>query len=196
MWSRAAKLDQTPGEILTTACYNFSEYLGARLFPNAIDRPERYLYRDFDKAAQLRAQYLKEGMSSSRIDKTLLSDALAKISQHPYKYLLYTPVEVIKMTAFTYLPLLNEAAIKNSPAISILKSAMRMLAYPLLLLAVIGIARNLATWQSWLIIFTVILYFNAIYSLMDAFGRYGIPLIPFYCIFAAAAFNSNLRISA
>ena len=204
LWSRAAKLDYPLKKALADACYNFSEFLGNKFFPDPGVRPERYLYRDLDRAEALRASYRKEGLTEPQADAIIKKEAMAKISKHPFKYLSYGFVEAIKMTAFTYLPLLNEPrvscyfdSIRNGHLIAAaLKGIFRLVALPLLFLFILGVLKNFGIWDRWLLMFTVVFYFNAICSLLDALGRYGIPLIPLYCIFAAAAFNSNRRISA
>jgi len=196
MWSRAEKIDDSGGEILATACSSFSEYLGRKLFPGMIAKKESYLYKDLHKVNEIKTEYAKNGMEPDKIDAILKKEAFNKIAKHPFKYLFYTPVEAIKMTAFSYLPFLNEDKVCDyftgitggGAMLSILKGIFRLIAYPLLLLSFIGGIKNLKIWDRWLALFTIILYFNTVYSLMDAIGRYAIVLIPFYCIFASAAF--------
>lgn len=195
MWSRAQKVDDSPREILATVSCSFSEHLGKKLFPDLVVRSDRYLYKDLDRAVEMQKSYRSKGVKSEVTDEMLKQEAFMKISRHPFRYLLYTPVEAIKMTAFSYLPFLNEEAMRvrmrsiehGEAMLVVLKGAMRMIAYPLLALLVIGIARSLRSWGRWIVIAAVIVYFTTIYSLMDAIGRYGVPLIPFYCIFAVAA---------
>jgi 4-amino-4-deoxy-L-arabinose transferase-like glycosyltransferase len=194
MWSRAEKIDDSPREIMASVCCSFSEFAAKKLFPDMIGDSGRYLYKDLGKATVLELKYAEEGKTPVEIDKILRSEAFSKIAKHPLQYLAYTFVEGIKMTAFTYLPILNEEAVKNYFSgikngiviLSGLKGAMRMMAYPILIMFLLGIVKNLRIWDRWFPIFTIIVYINLIYSLMDAIGRYGIPLIPFYCIFAVA----------
>ena len=197
LWSRAEKIDDPLRIVLASACYNFSEYLGHKIFPDVTDRPERYLYKDFDRAQAIRKEYADRGYAPDQIDGIFQKEAARKISGHPFRYLSYTFVEGIKMTAFTYLPLLNEAHVAASFndhyedgvfKLSLLKGIARLLAYPFIIMSLIGIVKNISVSDRWIVLFAVILYFNLIYSLLDAIGRYALPLIPFYCIFAAAAF--------
>ena len=196
IWSRAEKLDDSPQEILATACCSFSEFLGKRLFPHLVDRPERYLYKDLERAIKLKDEYEKKGLTAVQADNILEREGLAKISQHPFKYLLYTPVEAIKMTAFTYLPILNEPFVRTwfggiqsgKVMLSLSRGMIRMLAYPILLFFFAAMIKYFRIWDRWLPLFMVIAYYTLVYSLMDAIGRYGVPLIPFYCIFVAAFF--------
>lgn len=195
MWSRAQKVDNSLGEIAATALCSVSEYAGGKIFPEIVKSPDRYLYKDLDRVVEIQNEYKKNGMSIEAIDDMLKKEAMAKISRHPVKYLAYTFIESIKMTAFTFLPMFNEERVRtymkshriSGLALSVLKGCMRMLAYPVLLLAIIGMASNCRAWRSWAVIASPVFYFNVMYSLMDAIGRYGVPLIPFYCIFAAAA---------
>lgn len=204
MWSRAQKVDDTPREVLATAVCSISEYAGGKLFPDLVMTPDRYLYKDLDRAVELQNKYKEEGRSTQDIDETLKREAIGKISSHPVKYVAYTFIEAIKMTAFTYLPFFNEDAVRvyfrniqNGGLIfAALKGTMRVIAYPLLFLCIVGVVKNFTIWNRWAVIITVILYFNITYSLMDTIGRYGVPLIPFYCIFAAAAFFSAGREAA
>ncbi len=195
LWSRAEKLDDSKETIMATAAYSVSEYLGNKLFPGSTVRPERLLFKDFDRAEVLRKEYAAGGLSDSEIDKLFRDEAVGKILKRPVKYALYTFVEAIKMTAFTYLPVLNEPAVcgyiksMNGGALLLsgMRGAARLAAYPILVLFFISIVRNLKIWQRWLPLLICVLYFNVIYSLLDAIGRYAVPLIPLYCIMAIAA---------
>ncbi|NQT22037.1 MAG: hypothetical protein HQ579_01215, partial [Candidatus Omnitrophica bacterium] len=174
----------------------FSEYLARKLYPDTVHGSKRYLYKDLDRAKLLKEKWIKDGKSPDEVDALLKKEAMEKISEHPFKYLAYTPVEAIKMTAFSYLPLLNEKAVEKyiseqnngEVLLSLTRGIFRVVAYPILLLFIIGLMRHLKKWSAWLVLLTVILYFNLVYSLMDTIGRYAVPLIPFYCIFAVSAF--------
>jgi len=195
LWSRAQKLDDSGETILATACYSFSEYLGSKAFPGAAEKPERYLFKDFEKAAALRNEYSARGVPSEQFDEILTREAVGSIAKQPLKYAAYTFIEAIKMTAFTYLPILNEPAVRNIFAgmkggvlmLSTIKGVMRILAYPILLLFLAALIKHRALWDKWLLLCVAVVYFNVIYSLLDAIGRYAVPLIPFYCIMAVAA---------
>jgi len=196
LWSRAEKIDDSPREILITSVASFSEYLGKVFFPDTLAGKGRYLYKDLDRVSALKEQYMEEGLQNYEADSKLTKEATEKILSHPLRYLMYTPVEAIKMTAFTFLPFFNEdrvydyfGGLKNGGLIlSAIKGLFRIVAYPLVALFIAGVIFNLKIWNRWLILFSVILYFNLIYSLLDTIGRYAVPLIPFYCIFAAAFF--------
>lgn len=196
LWSRAEKTGYSPRDTIAMACYSFSESLGNKFFPQSTGRPERYLFKDFEKAEALRVRYAAQGMSDPQIEEIFKNEAVGKMLEHPFKYLAYTPVEWIKMTAFTYLPVLNESSvsayfskISGGPVLlSALKGSIRIMAYPLLALFILGIARHITLWDRWLCVVLAVLYINLVYALLDAIGRYAVPLIPFYCMMAVAAF--------
>jgi len=194
LWSRAQKLDDPRYVVMATACYNFSEYLGSRLFPGVAEKPERYLFKDFDKAVKIRAEYISQGISDQQIDNIFRREAIAGISKKPIKYAAYTLIEAIKMTAFTYLPVLNEPAVRDhfiarqggARTLSAIKGVIRITAYPILILFFAAVWRYSYKWDKWILLFTAVVYFNLVYSLLDAIGRYAVPLIPLYCIMAVA----------
>ncbi len=196
LWSRAEKLDDSPKEILTTACFSISEFLGNKIFPGASERPERYLFKDFDKAGELRAGYVKKGLSGPAIDAIFRNEAMVKIKKMPVKYAAYTFIEGIKMASFSYLPILNETAAKRffgsighgGMILSAIKGVIRLFAYPVLILFIISFIKNKDIWNRWIALFTTAAYFNIVYSLLDAIGRYAVPLIPFYCIMISGLF--------
>lgn len=196
IWSRAEKIDDSPREILATITCSFSEYLGKKMFPDIITKSNRYFFKDLEREMALEAQYARQGMSPGQIDKKMAGEAFQKISKHPFKYLGYTFIEGLKMTAFTYTPLLNEEKVSNyfsrihkgDLLLALLKGASRSIAYALLLLVLIGMIRNLSAWDRWMVLAVVVLYINLMYSLLDAIGRYAVPLIPLYCVMAASVF--------
>jgi 4-amino-4-deoxy-L-arabinose transferase-like glycosyltransferase len=196
LWSRAQKIDDPSRVVAATACFSISEFLGKSLFPDVTARPERFLFKDFDKAVERRARYVAEGFTDQQIDGIFIKEASGKILKDPLKYVLYTPVEAIKMTAFTYLPFLNEKAVagrfdslsNGRFLLAAARGASRLAAYPILALFFVSIVRHLRDWDSWMFLFAITLYFNLMYSLLDAIGRYAVPLIPIYCIMAVSAF--------
>lgn len=198
LWSRAQKLNDTSGAVAATACYSFSEYLGAKLFPAVTDKPERYLFKDFDRAVKIREDLRTGGRSDVDIDAIFRNEAVSLISERPFRYIAYTLVEAIKMTAFTYLPVLNEPSVQSAvsrrfgPAVlSATRGAARILAYPLMLLAFAALFVHAGRWEQWMPIVSVIAYFGIVYSMLDAIGRYAVPLVPFYCVLAVSVFFRN-----
>lgn len=195
LWSRAQKLNDPARVVAATACYSISEYLGSKLFPEVADKPERYLFKDFDRAFKMRDDYRASGFSDIEIDKIFRKEAVELIFRRPFRYVAYTVIEAIKMTAFTYLPVLNEPSVRRvfdihkrgRMALSALRGIMRFSTYPIILLSLAALFIHSGRWESWLPLVSVIIYFNVIYSVLDAIGRYAVPLIPLYCILAVSA---------
>lgn len=196
IWSRAEKIDDSAREILATVTCSFSEYLGKKMFPDIITKSNRYFFKDLEREMALEAECARQGMSPGEIDRKMAKEAFQKIAKHPFKYLGYTFIEGIKMTAFTYTPFLNEEGARNyfsklrygEVILAFVKGVSRSIAYILLLLVLIAMIKNLKIWDRWMILAIVMTYINLIYSLLDAIGRYAVPLIPLYCIMVAAAF--------
>lgn len=199
LWSRAEKLDDSPRELAATALYSVSEALGHKIFPDVTDKPERYLFKDFDRAEELRRQHKKDGLTDIQVENIFKTEAIDKIKARPLAYIGYTFIEGIKMTAFTYIPFLNESKVQKSfkglrggsIILSAVKGADRLIAYILILGFFIAIMRNWPLADRWWPLALVVIYFNVIYSMLDAIGRYAIPLIPFYCIFFFSIFGKG-----
>jgi len=199
IWSRAEKIDDSAREIAATITCSFSEYLGKKLFPDIVVKSNRYLFKDLDREMALEAEYARQGMSPGDIDNKMTIEAFQKISFHPFKYAGYTFIEGFKMTAFSYIPFLNEEKVKGyfskirngELALALIKGVSRSIAYILLLLVFIAMIKNFRIWDRWIILASVIIYINLMYSLLDAIGRYAVPLIPLYCILAASVFFDN-----
>lgn len=200
IWSRAEKLDDSPREILATATCSFSEYLGKKVFPDIIKgKSNRYFFKDLEREMALEVEYAKAGVPPGDIDKLMAGEAFQKIALHPVKYVSYTFIEWLKMTAFTYIPFLNEekvnvyfSKVRNGDLIlALVKGTARSIAYILLMLVLIAMIKNIKIWDRWIIPAIVIIYINLMYSLLDAIGRYAVPLIPLYCILAASVFFND-----
>lgn len=196
LWSRAEKIDDSPREIIATVVCSFSEYLGNKLFPDIVVKSNRYFFKDLEREMAMEVEYARQGMPPGEIDKKMAGEAFRKIAAHPFRYAGYTAVEGLKMTAFSYIPLLNEGRLearfsvmpRGGLLLALAKGASRLIAYILLALVLTGAVRHARLWGRWGVLAVVILYVNVMYSLLDAIGRYAVPLIPLYCIIAAAAF--------
>ena len=77
LWSRAQKLDDSNNKILATACYSVSEYLGNKIFPGLTEKPERYLFKDFERAEGLRREYTAQGLSDPQIEEIFRREAVS-----------------------------------------------------------------------------------------------------------------------
>lgn len=198
LWMRATTVQDDPGQILPAALYNFSEYLGHLVFPSASENPQEMVLRSSHLALERRQRLIAEGLSPVEADRIMGQEAWRLIQRHPFRYLAQTPVEWIKLTAFSYIPALNRSQVgewaarqpHGSAALSMMRGAFRMLAYPLLVLAVAGMWRQRHRWQAWWPLGLAIVYVNGAHALLFGYGRYTVPLIPLYFLFAAAAVSA------
>ena len=125
-----------------------------------------------------------------------LEEALPVIKKAPLKYAAQSLLEGLKMTAFLYIPILNEPHIteefqrteKGRLLISAARGIFRALAYLVLLLTLLGFFGERKKWRQWIFIAAIIVYINLSYSLLFGWGRYNVPLIPLYIMFAVAGF--------
>ena len=214
--ARAMKISYNLIDYKNTAVYYFSEELGRIVYPDAVIKSKAYMDqfnpvvegRDNEQFLRdllhkksydlkegtiidLKIQDLKrDGFSEMEIDSILTNEALQKIKARPFKYLLQTPFELIKMTAFTYLPLLNDERITSRISVVhkrlvfLIKGLIRLIAYPILGLAVYGIYQYRSRWKEFLPVLMIVVFFNLFYGLTFGYARYAAPLIPFYIMFA------------
>ncbi|MBI4323031.1 MAG: glycosyltransferase family 39 protein [Candidatus Omnitrophica bacterium] len=194
LWMRANKVHDTPQQILQAGLYNFSEYLGQAVFPSASESPQEVVLRDSHLALERRRRLMADGLSQVEADHVMGQEAWRLIRRHPVRYLLQTPVEWIKLTAFSYLPALNHPRVVEWAArrpygqagLSAVRGVIRLLAYPLLVLAGIGMWRQRHRWRAWWPLGLAIVYFNGVHALLFGYGRQTVPVIPLYLLFAAA----------
>lgn len=196
LWEAGDRLADAAQNIKHEIAFNFSEYLGDKLFPGTVSRPQDFILRESNRSHEKELRLSGEGHSPVEIDRMMAAEGKKMIMAHPFKFLAHMPVEFIKMTAFIYLPELNEPrtiaffnGIKYGvPILSMLRGVLRLSAYPILLFAAIGIFITRYSWRKWFFIAALIVYVNVVYSMLFALGRYAVPLIPFYLIFASAGF--------
>lgn len=198
LWMRANKLDDTLEDTKHALVYNFSEYLGKLLYPKATLNPSDFILEDSREAYKRQHELLNQNYSYKEANKMIREEALEKIKRRPLKYLAQTFLELEKMAAFIYVPTLNETHIINKFNIlkngkfllSGIRGIFRITAYLLIILALLGMWFSRRQWYNWYFPAAVIVYINLIYSLLYGLGRYGVPLIPFYLIFASIGFVS------
>lgn len=216
LYARAMKISYNPIDYKNAAVYYFSEELGRIVYPDAVIKSKAYMdqfnpvvegkdnepfLRDLlhtksyalkeGTIIDLRIQNLKrDGFSEMEIDSILTNEALQKIKAHPFKYLMQTPLELIKMTAFTYMPLLNDERITSrinsvhKRLVFLIRGLIRILAYPILGLAIYGIYQYRSRWREFLPVLMLSIFFNLFYGLTFGYARYAAPLLPFYLMFA------------
>lgn len=198
LWMRAIKVDQSMDEMKIALVCNFSEFLGKIVFPDKVSSPGDFMLEDSRKAYSRQSMLIQSGLSITEANRQIRNEALMKIKRHPLKYLAQTFLEFEKMLAFLYIPTLNEThtiekfqRIKNGRLIlACFRGIYRLLAYPLFLFALIGIFVKKKDWESSYFPIGAIIYINLIYSLLFGWGRYAVPLIPLYLIFAAIGFTN------
>lgn len=216
LWMRGLKNDYSFEDLKQAAVYYFSENLGKKIYPDATYKNEAFM-REFNTVVEGRHDEdfwreslkkrsftvregvildakivsLKEaGFNDLEIDTILANEGVKKINKNPFKYLMQTPLELIKMTSFTYLPILNDEQIVlkiesvKTGLVSVIRAITRLIAYPIMVLAFYGIFQYRKEWRILFPIFLIIAYFNLFQGLTFGFGRHAVPLIPFYIMFA------------
>lgn len=197
VWQRAQRLEYGPTQVVQTVVFSMSEFLGTSIFPDAVDRPRDFLLRESGLANQRVRAWEAEGLSPTQIERRFLTEGVQAIRAHPVRYLAHSGLEWLKMCAFSYLPVLNEprveAIFQRLPSgraiLAVLRGLLRLLALPILALAVFGAYVTRAQWRQWFCLALPIIAMTAVYSLFDAYGRFAVPLVPFYLIFAAVGWS-------
>lgn len=196
-WGVADSLDDSFEHMKQAAVFNFSEYVGDRLFPEAVDSPRDFILMRTKKLHLYKEQLSQQNFNSAEIDKIIKDEAFRKLRAQQYpllKLLAHIPLELIKMTAFLYIPTLNETYVidkfyklENGKVILAgIRGLFRFAAYAVIILAIMGMWLNRKQWHGWYFLLAAIVYINFIYSILFGLGRYAVPLIPFYLIFVFA----------
>ena len=189
--SRAMKTDYSLEKIKMAYVYGFSEYLGSKLFPMAIEKSRDFLLDDDHVAYKMEKELLGQGYTQKEVSSMLRKKAITKIKRHPFKYILQTPFEFFKMMSFMHIPLLNETNIINRfkeingglIILSGIKGIYKTAGYFIIFLAGIGIYIKRKEWIQHFIPLALILYINLIHSFLYGYARYSVPLIPFYFMY-------------
>ncbi len=189
--SRALKTDYSMEKIKTAYLYGFSEYLGSKFFPGAIEKSRDFLLDDDHVAYKMEKDLLGQGYTQKEVSSILKKEAITKIKRHPFKYILQTPFEFFKMLSFMHIPLLNETNIINKfkdingglIVLSGIKGIYKAAGYFIVLLAGIGIYIKRKEWIQHFIPLALILYINLFHSFLYGYARFAVPLIPFYFMY-------------
>lgn len=192
LWERSLKSDDSLKEMGQALAFNFSEYLGSKLFPGSAENPRDFILSGSKRSFAKESELAREGFSPVEADKMMRREAVKKLWKHPIKFLAYIPIESVKMTAFMYIPTLNEPHIiavfeklkQGRALLALIRGAVRMSAYPILILALFGMFSERSSWRRWYFLLAAIIYVNLIYSMIFAMGRYAVALTSFYMIFA------------
>lgn len=197
LWARTQRLEYGPTQVAHTVVFSVSEFLGTSIFPDAAERPRDFLLKESTLANRTLMAWRAEGLSDPESDRRFRREALQQIRRHPVLYLAHSGLEWLKMCAFSYLPVLSEprveAVFQRLPSGRVILAAfrglLRLLALPIMALAWFGAYVTRAQWRQWFPIALPIIAVTAVYSAFDAYGRYAVPLVPFYLIFAAAGWS-------
>ena len=198
---RAYKTEQSFQKIKETMVYAFSEYLGSRLFPDPDTAPEYFLFKEDHRVHAEYAELVKQGKDSLEIDRIMREKAFLKIKAHPVKYIIQTPIELLRMASFMYIPMLNDHNIidrfkdaKNGLIIlSVVRGIYKFTSFIILALFFISVFFRKIQWRKEFILLALIVYVNIIYSILYGYPRYSVPLIPFYFIFAVSSAMSIFK---
>lgn len=189
--SRAYRSNYPIEKLKASGTYYFSEYLGSKLYPNAF-LPAKDAMLEQGHLLDRREKHMQEqGLTIKEINNIFRDEAVYLIREHPFKFIFTTPLELMRLLGFMYIPVLNETYVLDKfngvMAFSLVKGIYRILAYPFILLVIYGIYLDRKQWRRNFIIVASILYINAMYCLLSGYPRYSVPLIPFYFMFATAA---------
>lgn len=204
LWIRAQKIDYSGEQIYKHFIFSFSEFLGDILYPDSNrKRTSDVYFIDSIESDKIFLELEKKGYSLIQIQDIFFREALNKIRSHPIKYLILTPLESFKMLSFIYLPSLNQSHIVDGLKYSnislrllvlFFRGIMRLCAYVIVIMCVSGIYIKRKEWMNFIFPLLIILYINLAHSLLFGDGRFAIPLIPYYSIFAAVTVD-NFRTS-
>ena len=198
IWQRAQQLEQTPVQVVQTMVFSMSEFLGKALFPTAVDRPRDFLLRASGLSNQRMRAWEAEGMSPAHIDQRFLEEGLQAIRAHPVRYLAQSGLEWLKMAAFIYLPVLNEPRVEDATrrvsggrlGLAMLRGGLHLSAFAILIFAYLGAWVTRVEWERWLFIALPVVVLTVAYSLLSAYGRFAVPLVPLYLILACAGWRT------
>lgn len=187
LFYKVRKLDYKLKDFKEAVVFTISENLGKKIFPEAIDNPRDFLFKE---DILVHNKLMPELRARRYTDDEIKRKMIHEIMNRPAKFILISTLDVLKMTQFSYLPTLNQAHIienfnkitHGSSLLSLLRAAFRSLAYFLILFTIIGILMYRNIWHKWIFLFIVIVYFNLAYSIIYGHGRFSVPIIPYYII--------------
>lgn len=195
---KTMKLDYNGRDFKKAFIFTISENLGGKMFPDYTDDPRYFLFKEDVAARGTILPALREkGYSSKQIKSMMVSE----IIKRPVKFLAVSSLDLLKMTQFTYLPLLidQQYLMKKITGgrygaflLSLSRGIFRFLACLLILFSMAAMWIRRAEWRKWIFLVILICYTNLIYSLVYGHGRYGVPLIPYYIILSVSIFAGRV----
>ena len=191
MYVRASKVDLNKREMKMYALSCISENLAGKYFPgnNFSTTGEGYFYQ----AVQTKnKEYFDLKLSAEDTDLRFKEETIKLIGKHPFKFISLGFFEIIKFDSFGHSLLLNEnyagGLIKNSTSVSLLRGGLKLFGFLIAMFSIVGIILTRKEWFSWIVISSLILYFNFMQFFLDSIGRYAVPIIPYYIIMASYGF--------
>jgi 4-amino-4-deoxy-L-arabinose transferase-like glycosyltransferase len=189
---KVEKLDYNLQDFKEALIFTISENLGGKMFPDITEDPRYFLFKEDVLARGKILPELREKGYSSKEIKNMMISAMIK---RPVKFLAVSSLDLLKMTQFTYLPILidQQYLIKKMTnarhgvlLLSLSRGIFRFLAYLLILFSMMAMWVGRAEWRKWIFLVILICYTNLIYSLIYGHGRYGVPLIPYYVMLSVS----------
>jgi len=185
---KVQKLDYNLDDFKKSFVFTVSENLGKKIFPDAIEKPEDFLFKeDYLVRDKILPELKNKGYSSKEIKGMMI----ARIIKRPWKFLFISSLDLFKMTQFTYLPVLIDQKYimekfrvlrHGNNLLSLIRAVFRGLAYLLVLFSIIALFTRRALCKGWMPLFLVITYISLSYAIVYGHGRYSVPLIPYYII--------------
>jgi len=208
LWMAADQLDDSYSLILKNIVFNFSEYIGSRIFKEDADKPNEVILARANNY-HLRIYELKSlgHTSSLKIEKIMTDEALKKIIEKPIIYSLQRFLELEKMISFLYIPSLNlfdrDYLYKNditksvyfqnfnfgNTLLALIKFPFKILSYFFFMMSIYTMIKLRKNFKDIYFLIAIIFYTNFIYSMLFGLGRYAVPLIPYYVILSSWAFS-------
>lgn len=184
MLIRSDKINQEWEEFKMWTVASFSEGLANRLFNRndlKIDGGSYFNRRLLERYNVA----MKSEKKFEDIDAEYMQEAIILIKKHPLKYILYTPLEFIRLNSFN-IPLLNQY---SSGYVMFLKGIFKLAGWMITCFVFLGLIKYLKGRQNgFLVLAVVVIYFNLIHITMHSIARYIVPAIPFYLIIISALF--------
>jgi 4-amino-4-deoxy-L-arabinose transferase-like glycosyltransferase len=144
----------------------------------------------------------KQGLTQDEIDKKVGAMATADIKANPLRYLLIVPpIEFLKLITPIF-PFETAQGLFSDPTRysnvpdflkAVIVLTVRLVYWLFLGLLLFGLIRSREYWRELLLIFSLLAYFIAVYSLLHGVPRYLIPIMPLGLIFFSSGILSLFK---
>jgi len=193
LYVRASKVDLNKKEMKMYALSCISENLAGKYFPgiNFSTTGDGYFYQAVQKKNK---EYLNLKLSAEETDARFREEVTNLIKKRPFKFIAMGVFETIKFNSFGHSLLINEnyagGLIKNYTLVSLLRGGLKLFGFLIAIFSIVGIILTRKEWFNWVVISSLILYFNFMQFFLDSIGRYAVAIIPYYIIVASYGFIS------